>query len=41
MSEQLKFSIDVETCPICGATGPCAADMAGRPLIHTDLEVTK
>lgn len=41
MSDLLEFSADVEACPVCGATGPCAIDAARRPLIHTDLEVTK
>ena len=30
---------DTETCPVCGATGPCAVDADGRPLVHTDAEV--
>jgi hypothetical protein len=29
--------LDIETCPICGATGACAYDDQGRALVHSEV----
>jgi len=36
-----EFPEGTEACPVCGADGPCSLDDSGRPLVHTDLEVTQ
>lgn len=33
-------ALTVEPCPVCGEQGACAYDAEGRPLIHTDTELT-
>jgi len=33
-----KLSLTGSSCVQCGATGPCAYDAEGRPLIHADSQ---
>lgn len=34
--EELDAPAYDSACPACGATGPCAYDVSGLPLIHAD-----
>lgn len=43
LGEELLDEVDVAAltmtpCVQCGATGPCAYDAEGRPLIHADSQ---
>ena len=37
--QQLRDTVTIEPCPVCGAEGACAYDTEGRALIHTDTQL--